>query len=392
MNLYAIQRKVLSPALLTGWLLSISAYAQHDKGKTKSIQFEKQQIASESYESVGVFDVNGDEQLDIVSGAFWYEGPEFLDRSYIGDVARHGEYWDDFATVPLDINGDGRTDYVTGGWFSKDLRWRENPGNNLPWKEHILDQTGNVETARGWDVDNDGYIEIVPNNPKQPLKFYKLKRDSTNRTTGEFIKITVADAQDHGLGFGDVNGDGRGDFILSSGWVESPKDIMKGKWLVHSEFSLGTASVPILVVDVNGDSKNDLIVGQAHGYGLDWYEQKINEMGREWIKHPIDPDNSQFHTMEWTDLDGDGKNELVTGKRYRAHNGNDPGGKDLIGLYYFRWDGEVFVKHTISKGPLGVGKGTGIHFSIADLRGTGRKDIIVAGKDGLYVFFNQGSD
>ena len=210
MNLYAIQRKVLSPALLTGWLLSISAYAQHDKGKTKSIQFEKQQIASESYESVGVFDVNGDEQLDIVSGAFWYEGPEFLDRSYIGDVARHGEYWDDFATVPLDINGDGRTDYVTGGWFSKDLRWRENPGNNLPWKEHILDQTGNVETARGWDVDNDGYIEIVPNNPKQPLKFYKLKRDNTNRTTGEFIKITVADAQDHGLGFGDVNGDGRG--------------------------------------------------------------------------------------------------------------------------------------------------------------------------------------
>lgn len=379
--------------VLLSLCLNTAVNAQQLERNVRPIQFKKQQIASESYESVGVFDVNGDEHPDIVSGAFWYEGPDFLNRSYIGEVARHGEYWDDFLTIPLDINGDGRMDYVTGGWFSKDLRWRENPGNNLPWKEHLLDQTGNVETARGWDVDNDGYMEIVPNNPRNPLKFYKLKRDSNNKPAGEFIKIPVAESQDHGLGFGDVNGDGRGDFIISTGWLESPRDIMKGKWIIHNEFSLGTASVPILVVDVNGDSKNDLIVGQAHDYGLDWYEQTTNESGeREWIKHSIDPDNSQFHTMEWIDLDGDGYNELITGKRYRAHNGNDPGGKDLIGLYYYKWDGEAFIKQIISYGPLGAGKGTGIYFSIADLRGTGRKDIIVAGKDGLYVFFNQGSD
>lgn len=379
--------------VLLSLCLNTAVNAQKLERNVKPIQFKKEQIASESYESVGVFDVNGDDQPDIVSGAFWYEGPEFLNRPYIGDVARHGEYWDDFLTIPLDINGDGRMDYVTGGWFSKNLRWLENPGNNLPWKEHLLDQTGNVETARGWDVDNDGYIEIVPNNPRNPLKFYKLKRDSNNKPAGDFIKIPVAESQDHGLGFGDVNGDGRGDFIISTGWLESPKDIVKEKWIVHNEFSLGTASVPILVVDVNGDSKNDLIVGQAHDYGLDWYEQRLHESGeREWIKHSIDPDNSQFHTMEWIDLDGDGNNELITGKRYRAHNGNDPGGKDLIGLYYYKWNGKEFVKQTISKGPLGVGKGTGIYFSIADLRGTGRKDIIVAGKDGLYVFFNLGND
>ena len=41
---------------------------------------------------------------------------------------------------------------------------------------------------------------------------------------------------------------------------------------------------------------------------------------RDWIKHPIYPFNSQFHILEWIDLDGDGNNELVTGKRYRAHN------------------------------------------------------------------------
>jgi hypothetical protein len=93
--------------------------------------------------------------------------------------------------------------------------------------------------------------------------------------------------------------------------------------------------------------------------------------------------------MEWADIDNDGQNELITGKRYRAHNGNDPGSNDLIGLYYFKWNGESFVKNVISYGPPGIGKGTGLFFSIADLHDSGRKDIIVAGKDGLYVFFNQ---
>ena len=93
--------------------------------------------------------------------------------------------------------------------------------------------------------------------------------------------------------------------------------------------------------------------------------------------------------MQWVDIDGDGKKELVTGKRYRAHNSHDPGSFDDYGLYYYKWNGESFTKQVISY--VAEGKGTGIYFSVTDLRGTGRKDIIVAGKDGLYVFYNEGN-
>ena len=90
------------------------------------------------------------------------------------------------------------------------------------------------------------------------------------------------------------------------------------------------------------------------------------------------------------DIDGDGEEELITGKRYRAHNGNDPGEFDDYGTYYFKWNGESFSKQVIDYGPARTGKGCGIHFAMADLRGTGRLDIVAPGKDGLFVFYNEG--
>lgn len=360
----------------------------------KPLRFEKQKIASESFESVGVFDVNQDKIPDLISGSYWYEGPSYLNRHFIGDFKRYGEYYDDFSTVPLDVNGDGFMDYITGGWFGKRLVWRENPGNEGEWEEHLIAEAGNIEAPRSWDIDRDGIPEIVPNTPNDPLIMYRLNTDSQGKSEGSFTAYEVMGKHGHGLGFGDINGDGRGDFVVSQGWVESPKNPFGGDWTFHPHFELGTASVPILVVDVNEDGHNDLIVGQGHGYGLHWYEQRRQGDGKpsEWIKHPIDLYNSQFHTMLWTDLDNDGSNELITGKRYRAHNGKDPGSNDPYGIYYYSFTGESFDKQLIDYGVFGEGKGTGIHFWVTDLSGNGNKDIIVAGKDGLFIFYNKGHE
>ena len=364
-------------------LFSFNGFAQ--------LKFQQQMIAAESAESVGVFDVNGDHVLDIVSGSYWYEGPSFLNRHLISQVTRVGEYFDDFSTIPLDVNGDGKMDFVTGAWFGKTLQWRENPGNEDEWKLHDIATTGNIECTRAWDVDGDGFDEIVPNTPGSPLIYYTLKRDKNNKATGEFAATKVAEKHGHGLGFGDINGDGRGDFIVSNGWLEAPDDRTHKPWKLHNDFDLTEdGSVPIIVADVNGDGLNDLIVGHGHSYGLDWYEQKREGKNIKFIKHAIDPFHSQYHTMEWADIDNDGKMELITGKRYRAHNSNDPGTNDPMELCYFKWNGESFTKNVISYGPFGKGKGTGIFFSIVDLHNTGRKDIIVAGKDGLHIFYNEG--
>jgi hypothetical protein len=358
------------------------------------VRFTRRTVSTETFESAGVFDVNGDGVLDIVSGEFWYQGPDYRKRHPIGAVQRIGEYYDDFSTIAMDIDGDGRLDFITGGWWGNTLRWRQNPGDPAkPWAEHVIAETGHIETTRAWDIDGDGHLEVVPNAPLGPLAAYKLIRDAAGRPTAQFERLVLCERpQGHGLGCGDIAGHGRMDFVFAKGWLEAPAQPWKQPWILHDDFDCGRwdASIPILVADVNGDGVSDLIVGGAHGYGLDWWEQKRSAAGRTWIKHPIDPCNAQYHDLHWVDIDGCGKPELVTGKRDRAHNGNDPGEFDDLGLYYFKWTGEGFAKQVIAYGPPGVGKGCGIHFVLADLRKTGRLDIVAPGKDGLAIFYNEG--
>lgn len=358
------------------------------------IRFEKRIISAERYEAAAVFDVDNDGVPDIVSGAWWYPGPDFAQRCPVTPLELiDGEYYDCFAHIPVDVNGDGYMDFVTGGWWGKSLRWHENPkgARDAQWPVHEIAEVGSIETVRAWDVDGDGQLEIVPNTPGGPLVVFKLETDSRGRGVGRFRQRRLFDGPcGHGLGFGDVNGDGRADFILSNGWLEAPEDPEVGSWAFHPEFNLGSASVPILVVDVNGDGLNDLIVGQAHGYGLDWWEQQVKCDGcRSWVRHSIDPFSSQYHDLRWVDVDGDGDCELITGKRYRAHCGHDPGSTDPVGVYCFKWTGESFAKQIIDFGSVPEAAGCGIFFDVADVDGDGRPDIIAPGKDGLHLFRNE---
>lgn len=356
------------------------------------VRWTRRLIAGESFEAAQVCDVDGDGVPDIVSGGFWYQGPDFVRRHPVAMPAAHGEYWDDFSAIPLDIDGDGRVDIVTGGWWGRTLRWRQNPGTpGEPWREHAIAEVGSIETTRAWDLDGDGVAEIVPNTPGDPLCFFRLERDAAGRGTGRFARHLVHDAKHgHGLGFGDIDGDGVGELVTRHGWHKHRGDPLAGPWDFHPDFDLGSASIPIIVTDLNGDGLGDLIVGQAHGYGLHWWEQRRDGGQRRWIRHDIDPGNSQYHDMQWVDIDGDGQPELVTGKRWRAHNHGDPGAGDDVGIYYFDWTGETFAKQVISYGPPGVSTGCGIQFATADLRGTGRLDLVAPGKSGLWVFFNEG--
>src|SRR4029077_17094822 len=105
----------------------------------------------------------------------------------------------------------------------------------------------------------------------------------------------------HGIGVGDVNGDGRNDIVTPQGWLEAPTDPRSPGWLMHPEFNLGGTSF-IYVVDVNEDGLPDLVTGNAHDYGFFWMEQRPDHT---MVRQDIDTSWSEPHEVITAGSNGD---------------------------------------------------------------------------------------
>jgi hypothetical protein len=189
----------------------------------------------------------------------------------------------------------------------------------------------------------------------------------------------------HGIGAGDVNGDGRNDIVTPQGWFEAPPDPRTGDWKFHPEFNLGSTSF-IFVLDINEDGLPDLLTAHGHDYGIFWMEQRPDHT---WVKHVIDESWSQAHALTLVDLNGDGRKELLTGKRFMAHDGHDPGEHDPLGIYWYEYhksaDGKnvEWSRHIVDYGSRAGG---GMQIPVADMKGDGSLDFAVGGKSGLFLF------
>lgn len=334
------------------------------------------------FEAAGILDVNRDGKLDILSGGFWYEAPKW-NKHRVREVKEQGEYYYDFANLPFDVDGDGWTDIINAAWHNKMLFWVENPGpEKKDWPVHEIDTPGNMETATLHDISGDGTLDILP----AAIHAHAWYETRIVNGKAQWTKHALpAVTKGHGIGAGDVDGDGRCDIVACNGWLQQPA---AGDWVWHADFKLGSTSCPILVFDVDSDGDSDIIWGMGHDYGLYWLEQgKTGDGTRTWTKHTIDDTWSQPHFPLLTDLDNDGKEELVVGKRYRAHNGKDPGGKDDPCVYWYDYDvtqGQ-WNRYVIHEGGT---IGFGINTEAKDLDQDGDLDIVAPGKSGLYLFEN----
>ncbi len=340
--------------------------------------------ANSQFEAAGVLDVNRDGMLDIFCGGFWYEAPDWTPH-FVREVREEGGYYYDFANLPLDVDGDGWTDIVNAAWHNKMVFWVRNPGkSNRAWEVFEVDTPGNMETALAFDINGDGQLDILPNIMSQAA-WYEVHQDASAPQGVRWEKHPLPqEAAGHGLGAGDVNADGRCDVVTPRGWLEQTAD----GWQWHPEFELGHASIPILVHDVDADGDSDIIWGLGHNYGLSWLEQTTEGNQRVWRKHLIDDAWSQPHYMLMADLNNDGRDELVTGKRYHAHNGNDPGGNDPVCVYCYDFDATTkqWTRHTMHEGGR---VGFGINTAVADMDNDGDLDVVAPGKSGLYLFENR---
>jgi len=366
------------------WLILIlAAPSAGPRSRPPEIAFQKHTLDLGANETCALADLNGDGRLDIVSGENWYQAPRWVKHRF-REIPFVNNYVDVFSDLPLDVNADGRTDVVSCSWFDRRLAWWENPGGRVGlWKDHTIDSGFPVEFCFLADLDNDGQArELLPQfgSERAPLAWYELRN-------GAFLKhLAAPNSFGHGIGAGDVNGDGRTDILTPKGWLEAPPDPRSGQWILHAEFDLGAVGF-IHVLDLNRDGRNDLLTSLAHDYGIFWMERAAD--GR-WLRHVIDESWSQAHALSLADLDGDGHPDFVTGKRYMAHNGKDAGEREPLGVYWYRWgrtpEGRIeFTRHIVD---YSTRAGGGMQIAVADLDGDGDLDLVTPGKSGLFLFEN----
>lgn len=387
--------------------------------ETVSPRFRMQRLDDFYYAwGAGSGDLDHDGILDVVSGPFYYLGPDFTTRRELyvapaqSPTASFAPTWTDYV---FDFTGDGWADVLAGE--SRPMTLYVNPkGENRRWSGHrVLPQiTGEFTAVQ--DLDGDGtpevlfvtggaggaggtiaYAKVHPTDPTQPWPVTAISAPGL--------------AHGHGLGAGDVNGDGRIDVVQAAGWWEQPPRGASTPWTYHPVAfgrwgrSEGAGGALIAVYDVNGDGRNDVVSGlNAHGFGLAWFEQRRDAGGAiTFARHMIiddfstrnagDVTMSEMHAAAVADVDGDGVPDFITGKRVFSHQESfvDPDPHGTAALYWFRTvrrpeapGGAEFVPELIHNR-----SGVGAQLTAVDLNRDGRVDIVTATNRGTFVFLGQ---
>ncbi|HEX4456665.1 MAG TPA: VCBS repeat-containing protein [Polyangia bacterium] len=213
-----------------------------------------------------------------------------------------------------DFNGDGRADLVATGWAANGIDlWLQGADGTLAGPESFVCPHGGYDDIAVADFDGDGSSDLIIAGP-QATSGCLLQQSA-----GGFLPyVSLPYSEDvEAIAGGDVDGDGRPDFVAVGGGNGS--DAHLGVALQAADGTLGafawsaSRDIPgdVIVGDADGDGRNDVLVLHTGWNELGVYLQSAaGVLGDEQI-YPISYINWGADRMAFGDINGDGRPDIV---------------------------------------------------------------------------------
>jgi len=369
------------PALAGGWKKHIVWEAKKKGGGPPA-------AATADYDGDGHPDI----AFAVYDGDHMLPGPDF-DEDILIRKATPGLPSRGIHSHSVDMDADGDADFVVG---ARSIYWLRNPGGaaarTQPWEFGFVDkEIKGVHCVMPADVDGDGDVDLMANEftDQAPVPNSILWYDQTVAADGKVTlkrhAMAAGDAPggNHYMGFGDLDGDGHGDFACGAkgrpfmggnwfAWWKNPGgDAMRSepwKKTFLAEGMIGATCIE--PADLDGDGDLDLLATCGHGSGVLWFRNKGK--AASWETIDIDPRLSRPHCLTLGDIDGDGDIDAAT----------TSASADRRTVWYENDGAGHFAIHDIDDDQVA--------YSIlaADLDSDGDLDLLIGGKDsGTVVWY-----
>lgn len=322
-------------------------------------------------------DIDGDGDLDVLSGRYLYRNPG-------GNLAGQWER----ITLPenvdgillLDVDGDAFADGIAQAL--PDVLWIEaTDARGSNWTLRVV---GTVPATSHTNSQGFERGQLVPGGREEFViagdgSIYQFEIPEDPENTPWPRTLVAANTSDEGIGLGDLDGDGTLD--ITAGRRPASEDEPR---ILVAFTNPGDGSHPwparevgrtphpidrIEVADLNGDDRTDIVVAEERWPGkepdgnLFWFEQPVSG---DWTRHSVVTQYS-MNNLDVADLDRDGDIDLVTAE----HKGPRLEVQQWINNGEGRFDKEV----------IDAGKENHLGTQLADLDGDGDLDLLGAGWD-----------
>jgi hypothetical protein len=267
-------------------------------------------------EALYAADLDRDGDLDVLAATGnssvggkidWYENTgNLVFTAHIGPTA-------DLRYVSIyavDVDGDGDVDLVSGsqqGGSTPRIEWHENDGQQN-FTAHSLISASSARAIHAGDVDRDGDIDIVSGSSSNGIVWHR------NLGGGAFAnQVLATGTQDPtSLSITDLDLDGDADIMFTLGpnasglrWLEQ---VASGTFVQRNlvTFSPGTYS-SVQTGDIDGDGDIDVVAGAT--WGIEYFK---NIGQQQFVRTFTVSAAAPLYSLHLTDMDGDGDLDTLT--------------------------------------------------------------------------------